>query len=97
MFIVEIITRSGKVCERFRSYEQARSRIMQLPADQIIGIPFIFAELPDGSQRLVREDGKPLQWHRLPEEADREEADKQVDERPLPLVEGLDTQSPTGC
>jgi hypothetical protein len=82
MYIVEITTRSGKICERFDSYEHAQRRIMQVPDDQIIGIPFIFAELPDGSQRLVRADGKPLQWHRLGEDADR-----QIDEPPLPLAD----------
>ena len=89
MYIVEITTRSGKVCERFDSYEQAQRRITQFPDDQVIGIPFIFAELPDGSQRLVRADGKPLQWHRLAEDGDR-----QIDERPLPLADGPEsTQS----
>jgi len=82
MYIVEITTRNGKICERFRSYERARGRIMQFKDDEIIGIPFIFQELPDGSQRLVRDDGKPLQWHRLPEDAD-----VQIDASPLPLVD----------
>jgi hypothetical protein len=82
MYIVEVNTRNGKICERVRTYERARWRIMQLKDEDIIGIPFIFQELPDGSQRLVREDGKPLQWHRLPEDADA-----QIDENPLPLAE----------
>jgi hypothetical protein len=38
------------------------------PAESLVGIPFIFQELADGSQRLVREDGKPLQWQRLPDD-----------------------------
>jgi hypothetical protein len=92
MYIVEITTRSGKICERFLSYERARKRIMEFPGDEIIGIPFIFAELPDGSQRLVREDGKPLQWHRLPEDADR-----QIDERPLPLADIPEATSSDSC
>jgi hypothetical protein len=90
MYIVEITTKSGKICESFPTYERARMRIMQFPDDEIIGIPFIFAELPDGSQRLVREDGKPLQWHRLEEDADR-----QIDERPLPLADVPETTEPT--
>src|SRR5262249_10919090 len=44
--------------------EEARRRVDLFPAETIFGIPFIFQELPDGSQRLVRDDGKPLQWHR---------------------------------
>ena len=68
MFIVEIITRSGMVCESYATYEEARRRIEQFPADSLVGLPLLFEELPDGSQRLVREDGKPLQWHRLPED-----------------------------
>jgi hypothetical protein len=38
------------------------------PADRLVGLPLIFEELADGSQRLVREDGKPLQWHRIEED-----------------------------
>jgi hypothetical protein len=68
MFIVEMTTRSGKVLESYATYEEARRRVDQFPADSLVGIPFIFQELADGSQRLVREDGKPLQWHRLPED-----------------------------
>ena len=45
--------------------EDARRRMNGFSDDAVIGIPFIFKELADGSQRLVREDGKPLQWHRL--------------------------------
>ena len=49
----------------------------------MVGLALIFAELPDGSQRLLREDGKPLQWHRLPQDGDTLSADE-----PLPLSEG---------
>jgi hypothetical protein len=80
MYIVEFITRSGKVCEKFRSYERALHRISQVKDEDLIGIPFIYKELPDGSQRLVREDGKPLQWHRLPDE-------ELIFDEPLPLAD----------
>jgi hypothetical protein len=69
VFIVELITMTGPVCESYASYEDARRRVDLFPADSLVGLPLIFEELPDGSQRLVREDGKPLQWHRLPEDA----------------------------
>ncbi|MBV9122765.1 MAG: hypothetical protein JO112_05375 [Planctomycetes bacterium] len=68
MYIVEITTREGQVCESFCTYEEARRRVELLPVENLISLPLIFEELPDGSQRLVREDGKPLQWHRLPED-----------------------------
>jgi hypothetical protein len=68
VFIVEIATTTGNVCESYATYEAARRRVEQFPAEALAGIPFIFAELPDGSQRLVRDDGKPLQWHRLPDD-----------------------------
>jgi hypothetical protein len=81
VFIVEITTTTGKVCESFATYEEARRRVDLFPAESLVGIPFIFQELPDGSQRLVREDGKPLQWHRLPD--DRPPGP----DEPLPLAE----------
>jgi hypothetical protein len=68
VFIVEAVTRTGKVCERYATYEEARHRVDGLSAEGVIGLPFIYQELADGSQRLVREDGKPLQWHRMTEE-----------------------------
>src|SRR3954467_1825856 len=74
-------TTAGKVCESHATYEEARRRVEQFPAEALVGIPFIFEELPDGSQRLVREDGKPLQWHRLPEDA------PPGPDEPLPLCE----------
>src|SRR5436190_2245488 len=75
-------TTPGKVCESYATYEEARQRIDQYPGDALVGIPFIFQELADGSQRLVREDGKPLQWHRLPD--DRPPS---PDQAPVPLSE----------
>jgi hypothetical protein len=67
VFIVEIPTKAGPVCESFATFAEAKHRVDGFPADGLAGMPLIFQELPDGSQRLVREDGKPLQWHRLPE------------------------------
>lgn len=81
MYIVEVMTRTGPLSERFDSYAAAKHRVESLPAASLAGIPFIFQELPDGSQRLVREDGKPLQWHRLPEDP------PPIPDEPLPLME----------
>jgi hypothetical protein len=81
VFIVEMTTRTGKVCESFATYEEARRRVDLFPVESLIGIALIFQELPDGSQRLVRDDGKPLQWHRLPD--DRPPGP----DEPIPLVE----------
>lgn len=64
-FIIEVTTTEGRICERFRSYARARRRVDAIPAESLVGLPLIFQILPDGSQRLVREDGKPLQWHRF--------------------------------
>ncbi len=83
MFIVELTTTTGKVCERFATCEEARRRVELFPAEGLVGLPLIFEELPDGSQRLVREDGKPLQWHRLPADGDAPPAP----EAPLALAE----------
>lgn len=69
-YIVEVATTAGPLAERFDTYDEAVARVEALPADLLAGIPFIFRELPDGSQRLVRNDGKPLQWHRLEHERD---------------------------
>lgn len=68
MFIIELTTTTGTVCESFVTYEEAKRRVELFPAGGVASMPLIFEELPDGSQRLVREDGKPLQWHRLPED-----------------------------
>ncbi len=81
MFIVEVSTRDGVFCESFPTYEEAVRRVASLPAESLTGLPLIFQELTDGSQRLVREDGKPLQWHRLPE--DRKDGPPE----PLPLAD----------
>jgi hypothetical protein len=62
-------TKTGKVCESYPTFEEAKRRVELFPAEGLLGIPFIFEELADGSQRLVREDGKPLQWHRLAQDA----------------------------
>jgi hypothetical protein len=74
MFIVIMVTKEGKVAESYATYEEAARRVALFPAESLTGLPLIFRELPDGSQRLVREDGKPLQWHRVPEEEDRQPA-----------------------
>jgi hypothetical protein len=83
VFIVEISTKTGKVCERYPTYEEAKRRVDLFPSESLVGIPFIFQELADGSQRLVREDGKPLQWHRLPEDGPR------GPDEPIPLGEEI--------
>ncbi len=83
-YIIEVTTTQGKLCERFRSYARAKRRIDALPADTIIGVPLIFRILADGSQRLVREDGKPLQWHRLAEDG------SVITDEPLPLSDVTD-------
>jgi hypothetical protein len=69
VFIVELTTTAGKVCESFTTYEEAKRRVDLFPVEGLVGLALIFEELVDGSQRLVREDGKPLQWHRLPHDA----------------------------
>ncbi len=81
MFIVEITTPTGKVCEAYPTYEEARRRVEQFPDDALAGVPFIYRDLADGSQRLVREDGKPLQWHRLSWDS------PEAPDEPLPLSE----------
>jgi hypothetical protein len=68
VFIVEVLTTTGKVCESYATYEEAKKRVEQFPAGALAGMPLIFEELVDSSQRVVREDGKPLQWHRQPED-----------------------------
>jgi len=82
VFIIELTTKTGKVCETYATYEEARLRVDCFPVGSLAGMPLIFQDLPDGSQRLVREDGKPLQWHRLPADTDGSE------EEPLQLSEG---------
>lgn len=82
MFIVELTTHDGRVSERYETYAEAQHRLEQFPADSLTGPAFIFEELLDGSERLVREDGKPIQFHRPLIDEVRECADA-----PLPLVE----------
>ncbi len=89
-FIVDVMTKEGRICERYRSYARARRRIDALPDDTIVGLPMIFQILPDGSQRLVREDGKPLQWHRYSDDG------SVVTDEPLPLSEVEDDPHWTG-
>ena len=84
MFIIELNTTTGRVCESYATYEEARRRVDLFPVESLVGIPFIFEELTDGSQRLVREDGKPLQWHRSSQEAAATAAGS---EEPLPLCD----------
>lgn len=83
MFLVELTTRAGRVSERYETYAEARRRLEQFPAESILGLAFIFQQLPDGSERLVREDGKPLQFHRRLVEESQDAAA----EEPLPLEE----------
>ena len=89
-YIIEVITTQGKICEQFRSYARAKRRIDGLPANVIIGVPLIFQVLPDGSQRLVREDGKPLQWHRLADDG------SVITDEPIRLSEVVDDPDWTG-
>jgi hypothetical protein len=84
-FILDLTTSDGRVCERFETYDEARRRLEQFPAESLIGLAFIFEEFADGSERVVLEDGKPLQFHRAPVEEAREIADE-----PLPLVDETD-------
>lgn len=81
-FIVELTTRDGPISERFATYEQARQRVEDVPPESLLGLPLIFQELPDGSYRAVREDGKPLQWHRIMDETVAPEALPLSDEEP---------------
>lgn len=83
-FIIEVHTLSGKVSERFATQEQAQERIGRFPPETLVGTPLLFQELPDGSFRAVRQDGKPLQFHRI--------EDEPVEDEPLPLTE----EEPTG-
>ena len=88
-YIVEVATAEGPISERYDTYEEAVARIEGLPGEIVRGVPFIFHELPDGSQRLVRNDLKPLQWHRLEHEQDVPLADDAIplaDEEPPEAV-----------
>lgn len=91
MFIVQILTRSGRVCENHATYEDAKRRVEQFPVESLLSCPLIFQDLVDGSQRLVREDGKPLQFHRLPWDEPPPPEDQ-----PLPLSEISDNCTSPG-
>jgi hypothetical protein len=93
LFIVELTTTTGKVCEAFATYDEAVRRVEALPAECLVGMPLVFEELVDTSQRLVREDGKPLQWHRLPEAQDLPPGP----DEPLPLDDGLAERFAKNC
>jgi hypothetical protein len=82
VFVVELFTREGRVSERYETYEAARQRVEQFPPESLVGLPLIFKELADGSERVVREDGKPLQFHRR-----LAEQEKESPEDPIPLSE----------
>lgn len=82
-FIVELMTVEGRISERYATYEEARRRVDQFPDSALVALPLIFEELADGSERVVRDDGKPLQYHRTLVEDSRESASD-----PLPLAEG---------
>jgi hypothetical protein len=86
MFVLEMVTKDGRLSERFATFEEAKRRVEVFAADRLVAIPLIFEELPDGSERLVRADGKPLQWHRLP--ADVPEPPPGPDEA-IPLADPL--------
>ena len=83
MFIVELLTANGRVCEPFKTLAEARRRVERFPLDSLVTLPLIFEVLPDGSERLVRDDGKPLQWHRPIDEK------AATPEKPLPVSEAL--------
>lgn len=65
IYIVEMTTRTGKISDRFATVHEARRFIDSIPLEALTGMPFLWCELPDGSQRIIRDDGKPLQAHRL--------------------------------
>jgi hypothetical protein len=68
VFIVEITTSAGKVCESYATYEEPKRCVDHFPAESVVGLRLILQVLADSTQRLVRDDGKPLQWHRLPDD-----------------------------
>lgn len=85
MFFIELTTLEGRIREEFETYAEAQQRVDSFPSESVIGLAFIFQELPDGSHRLVREDGKPLQFHR---EIVEDTQDNLQDEDLVPLAEG---------
>ena len=72
VFLVEAVTVQGRVSETFSTLADALRRADAISASERIMGPLVYQELADGSQRIVRDDGKPLQAHRhampLPEE-----------------------------
>lgn len=92
LYVVEVPTRTGRVCETYPIYEEARRRVEQFPPETLRGMPLIFQELTDGSQRLVREDGKPLQWHRLPDDRPHDPRDDEA----IPLTDDLPAPAEPG-
>jgi hypothetical protein len=82
MFIVKLTTHQGPVTEQYEDYAEARRRVEQFPADSLVGLAYIFQQLPDGSERVVRDDGKPLQFHRCLVEGSADCSDE-----PIPLLE----------
>lgn len=87
MYLVEVITRSGPISETFATYEAAAARVARIPEADLLTMPLIYQDLPDGSQRIVREDGKPLQAHRPTLSADLPEAALPLSEEDIPLGE----------
>jgi hypothetical protein len=79
VFLVEAMTTQGRISEMYPEYKAARQRAEAIPAEELLTAVIIYQELPDGSQRIVRDDGKPLQAHRLTAPGPEEE--------PLPLAE----------
>ena len=69
--------------DRDELIQEAKRRVDSLPAECLVGMPLIFEELVDDSERAVREDGKPLQWHRLYSDS------PSIPDEPLPLSEEL--------
>jgi len=69
VFLVEMLTTQGRVSESFETLAEARRRLELFPPDSLVTLPYIFEVLADGSERLVRDDGKPLQWHRPADDA----------------------------
>jgi hypothetical protein len=87
VFLLEVVTRSGRVSESFPTYEAALARLAAIADDELLTMPLIFQDLPDGSQRIVREDGKPLQAHRPTLAADMNEDALPLAEEEVPLGE----------
>lgn len=87
MFLLEVVTRSGRISESFPTYEAALARLNALADDELLTMPLIFQDLPDGSQRFVRADGKPLQAHRPTLTADLNDDALPLSEEEIPLGE----------